>query len=147
MQNNLLTELSDIYNSSKAGNTSVFNPNSPSPSGSIFGSNGFGLNTGTLNILGNGIDGLGQLARLYFGSKQLGLAEDQLEANIDFGNRNIANQAQTINRSLEARYRAALSARGQGLDGQNLSGSGPASESLDSYLARNKVDGSPVGGG
>ena len=73
---------------------------------------GFGLNTGTMGALGSGIEGLGGLASIYFGNKQLGLAEDQYNTNKEFGNRNLANQATTINNSLEARYRAALAAKG-----------------------------------
>lgn len=99
---------------------------------------GWGLNTGTLGALGTGIQGLGGLASIYFGNKQLGLAEDQYETNKAFGNRNLANQAQTVNNSLEARYRAALAAKGQGTQGTQ-------SESLQSYLDRSKVDGSAIG--
>lgn len=98
---------------------------------------GFGLNTGTMGALGNGIEGLSGLASMYFGNKQLGLAEDQYNTNKAFGNRNLANQATTVNNSLEARYRAALAAQGQGTQGSQ-------GESLQSYLNRSKVDGSAI---
>lgn len=100
---------------------------------SVFGSGGFGFNKGTMNGIGQGIQGLGGLASIYFGSKQLGLAEDQYNTNKEFGNRNIANQATTINNSIEARYRAAQAAKG-----------GKGMESVDSYLNRSKVDGSAI---
>lgn len=108
-------------------------------SGSIFGAGGFGMNKGTFNTVGQGIGALGDLASIYFGIQQLGLAEDQYNTNKAFGNRNIANQAQTINTSLENRYRAALANKGYSTEG------GGHLEALDTYLAKSKVDGSPVG--
>ena len=97
-----------------------------------------GFNKGTLGALGQGIQGLGGLASIYFGNKQLGMAEDQYNTSKEFGNRNIANQAQTINNALESRYRATLAAKGIGTEG------GQGKESLESYLNRSKVNGSAI---
>ena len=47
----------------------------------LFGSQGFGLNQGTFNTLGQGLQGLQGLASIYFGNKQLNLAEDQYNTN------------------------------------------------------------------
>ena len=107
--------------------------------GSMFGEGGFGANMGTMSALGTGVQGLGSLASMYFGNKQMNLAEDQYNTNKDFGNRNIANQAQTTNNSMEARYRAAMAANGVNTN------TGAGKEGLDSYLARSKVDGSAIG--
>jgi len=117
------------------GSNDIFggNPNASS----IWGNEGFGLNRGTFSAVGAGIGAAKDLAGLYTGYKQMQMAKEQMRTNKAFGNRNIANQAQTINTSLEAKYRAALA------------GEGPNSgrESVDSYMSRNRVDGSAVGGG
>lgn len=123
------------------GDTSgIFNGSSPNQ-GSLFGDQGFGFNSGTFGAVGGAINGLSQLSSLYFGNKKLKLAEEQFDTNKAFANRNNANQARTINNSLEARYRAALAQSGVGLQG------GGNKESLQSYLDRSKVDGSAIGEG
>lgn len=108
-------------------------------SNSIFGADGFGFNKGTFGAVGQGIGALSDLAGIYFGKQQLDLAEDQYNTNKAFGNRNIANQAQAANNTIEARYRAALAAKGHGVEG------GGNKESLQSYLDRSRVDGSAIG--
>ena len=50
---------------------------------SIFGTDGFGLNTGTMKGLGSIGDMASGLGSLYLGSKQLGLAEDTAAFNKD----------------------------------------------------------------
>jgi hypothetical protein len=110
------------------------NPNA----GSVWGEQGLGFNKGTFSALGSGLQSLGDLAKMYYGNKALKLGEQQYRTNVDFGNRNIANQSKLINNTLEARYRAAQAA--------NAGGGNENTESLDSYLARSKVDGSPIGG-
>ena len=101
----------------------------------------------TFNTIGAGIGGLTDLAGLYFGAKQLKQAENQFRTNTEFANRNLANQSKLINNQLEARYRAALAAKGidPATGGTSPTGS-QQRESLDSYLARSRVDGSAVGG-
>ena len=118
---------------------------SGSSGGSLFGEQGFGLNSGTANAAGSALGAITDLAGLYFGNKQLKLAEKQLETNKAFGNRNIANQAKVINNTLEARYRAALAAQGVNPETGGTGTGGTQRESLDAYLSRSKVDGSKVG--
>lgn len=57
-----------------------------------------------LGVLGTGasiLQGLGSLAGAYTGYKSLGLAEDQFDFSKAAANRDIANQGQTINNSIQ----------------------------------------------
>lgn len=141
-----ITQLLELFQQNYGGTDFGGLPGGDS-GGSIFGEKGFGFNSGTANVAGNILGGITDLAGLYFGNKKLKLAKDQLATNTAFGNRNIANQAKVINNTLEARYRAALAAQGVNPETGGTGSGGTQRESVDSYLARSKVDGSAVGGG
>jgi len=87
-----------------------------------------------MNNFGTGVGAVKDLAGLYMGWKQMQMAKKQMATTTAFGNRNIANQAQTINNS-----RAALHARG-------LEQAGPNTTRLSTpeYMAQVAVDGSKV---
>lgn len=114
--------------------------------------NNLGMDFSSLSGFGNallgGKDTPGLLSMgmdLYGASKQYGLMEDTLELNQDkfklsqnqyntdkaFANRNLANQASTINSAMNDRQRARIA-------------SGGNYESLSSYMDKNRVDGSAV---
>lgn len=86
---------------------------------------------------GNALQGVGSLAQAYMGYQGLGQAQDQLDFNKDVFNRNIENQSKLTNARLEDRQRARVGSTGTG----NAYGS---YESLDSYMGKNRVDGSPI---
>jgi len=91
-------------------------------------------NGSMLGKIGTGVGIVKDLAGLYMGWKQMKMAKQQLRDNRAFGNRNVANQARTTNASLEGLYRAGL----------HQSGANSGRESVDSYMTRNRVDGSQV---
>lgn len=91
--------------------------------GNAFGANGWGLPA---------IQGLGGLAQSWLGFKQLGLAKDQFNFQKDAFTQNYNMQAQTMNRQLEDRQRARLSANPNGY------------QSVGEYMSKNEVK--PYGG-
>ena len=87
-----------------------------------------------MNLLPSGLRGLvaaGLLAALV-GMKGIKLGEKQLDFTKDSTNRNIANQAKTVNADLRDRQARRLSA----------SGAGSTYQSVDAYMKQNAVDGS-----
>jgi len=88
---------------------------------------GQGNGIGGTSITGRDVLG-GASAALngYLGLKQFGLAQDQFNFQRDAFNRNFDNQVATTNRELEDRQRARV-------------GANPNAESVESYLARNRV--------
>ena len=67
----------------KSPDSYSFKTTPPSANNSIFGTDGFGLNKGTMKGLGSIGDIASGLGSLYLGSKQLGLAEDTAAFNKD----------------------------------------------------------------
>ena len=65
---------------------------------SIFGTDGFGLNTGTMKGLGSIGDIASGLGSLYLGSKQLGLAEDKFKFDKDMLNKQYAMAKENYDR-------------------------------------------------
>jgi len=83
--------------------------------------------------LGLGFDFLSGIAEFGLLKDQLNLAEDQFDFQKGFANRNIVNQAKTVNNSLEDRQTARLGSVGD-------SGvSGTQYEALDSFLDKNRL--------
>ena len=102
---------------------------------------GFGFNTGTLG----GLQALGGLASAYMGYKNYQMAKDQFGFQKGLANRNLANQAKTIN---NAYNNAAQVAAGM-VGGKTASGVYGLTDQaiIDRYAAsaREKhVDGSPI---
>ena len=95
-----------------------------------------GKNIQQTGILGQGAATIGALSNVYNAWKAGQMAEDQFEAQKSFGNRNIANQANTINSIVD--QRAQHQASQQGLSPEQ------AKAWAADYFNRNKVDGSPV---
>jgi len=123
MNNDILgggLSLQDLYKSNSQGNQNILG--SDLSLESLLGDNtnyfdrlkdlgnqseGFGFNNTTFNGIGTGLKGLGQLAALYYGSKQLKQAKNQFATQTAFANRNLANQSTLINSSLAAKAKAA----------------------------------------
>lgn len=93
-------------------------------------------NYGSFN-LGDIVGGLQGLAGIYFGNKNLKLAKDQFNTNTAFANTNLGNQAKLINNSLEARYKQALASKQGTAEGASMA-------SLEDYMKKASVDGSPI---
>ena len=92
-------------------------------------------NTG---VLGLGFDFLSGLSNYKLLSDQLDLSQDQFDFSKAFANRNLQNQAKTINTQLEDRQNARLGSVGDSA----ISGTGY--ESLESYLDANRISEAPV---
>ena len=106
---------------------------------------GFGFNTGTLGALSVGLQAIGGLASAYTGYKNYQMAKDQFGFQKGLANRNLANQAKTIN---NAYNNAAQVAAGM-VGGKTASGVYGLTDQaiIDRYAAsaREKhVDGSPI---
>lgn len=85
--------------------------------------------TGKLETLGWGmpaLQGLSSLGNLYLGMKNYGLAKDQLRTQKDQFNMNYNNQRQLLNTQMEDRQRTEA-------------GGSSKAESVDSYMARNRI--------
>ncbi len=114
-------------------------------------------NNGGFAGLGSLLSGIGQLGALGFGAysglQQSKLAKDQLKLARDsfnfekgLANRNLANQAQTINNAYDASTQAAIGLMG-GIDARTGQYIAPDDTSVAAIEARNKagyVNGSPV---
>ena len=106
---------------------------------------GFGFNTGTLGALSGGFQALGGLASAYMGYKNYQMAKDQFGFQKGLANRNIANQAKTINNAYNNAGQVAAGMVG----GKTASGGYGLTDQaiIDRYAAsaREKhVDGSPI---
>jgi len=93
----------------------------------------FGANLSTAKF---GLGALGAGFDIYAGLKNLGLAKKQFNFNRSLANRNLANQAATTNLAIDKYGYNKLA--GTGLNAQDLA------KAVESYVARNKVDGSPI---
>jgi len=93
---------------------------------------------GGIKGIGDLLGGFGSIGQALLGSKALGQAEDQFDFQKDFANRNLSNQAQTINTRLEDRQRARVGSEGL------APGEASKYEGISSYVANNRVDGSPI---
>ncbi len=108
-------------------------------------SGGFGFNTDTLGALSGGFQALGGLAGAYMGYKNYQMAKDQFKFQKGLANRNIANQAKTINNAYNNAGQVAAGMVG----GKTASGGYGLTDQaiIDRYAAsaREKhVDGSPI---
>lgn len=81
--------------------------------------------------LSEGINVFTGLANAYLGWQQFNLAKDQMAQNKKIFNLNFANQAQTLNTSMEDRQRVRVA--------RNSS-----NESVDSYMKKNAISGKGV---
>ncbi len=98
---------------------------------------GGGGSSDLLSKVGTGVGAISNLAKMYFSHKAGKRADAQIQ-NANMGvDRNNANQAQLINNTLAARYRAA----------QAYNGTPATQQSVDQYMAKSAVDGSPLRGG
>jgi hypothetical protein len=86
-----------------------------------------------LGKLGQGIGAFTGLANAYLGWQQFSIAKQQMDQNKKIFNLNFANQAQTTNTQLEDRQRARVASHAAG-----------DVESVDSYMARNRVSGQGI---
>ena len=107
--------------------------------------NSFGFNTNTLGAVTGGLQAFGGLASAYMGYKNYKMAKDQFGFQKGLANRNLANQAKTIN---NAYSNAAQVAAGM-VGGRDTAGKyGLTDQALvDRYAAKAKeqyVDGSPI---
>ena len=101
--------------------------------------------TGLLDFLGkDGLANFGSILKggaslygAYNGAQQLKQAQDQFDFSKSAFNRNLNNQAQSVNTRLEDRQRARIGGTGDGNAAGNY-------ESLNTYLTNNKVNGSPI---
>ena len=94
--------------------------------------------SGALNLGTQLLSGLAQYGLM---SDQLDLAEDQFGFQKDFANRNLQNQAKTVNTALSDRQNARIGSVGD----PNISGTGY--ESLASYMDKNQLSTAPIGSG
>lgn len=94
---------------------------------------GEGFNWGGV---GSTLQGLAGLAQAWQGMKMLDLGKDQLKFQRGAFNKNLANQAQMLNTQYEDRQRARLGASSLS-DNEKY-------QSLESYMAQNRVSGAPV---
>jgi hypothetical protein len=105
------------------------------------GSNPYGVfsskdpQTGEMQLgkLGQGIGAFTGLANAYLGWQQFSIAKQQMDQNKKIFNLNFANQAQTTNTALEDRQRARVASHAAG-----------GVESVDSYMAKNRVSGQGI---
>jgi hypothetical protein len=150
-----LDRISETYTDAPSWNTSIgeaFNgssilDNATGNSGdswlkSIFGGNTPSmnldwLNKDTMSTLSGLAQGAGSLWSAYNAAKQFGLAKDQFKFSKNAFNANFANQAKMINSQLEDRQRARIGGTGDNNAAGNY-------ESLDTYMAKNKVNGAAV---
>lgn len=95
----------------------------------------FGFNKGTFNTVGQGLGALANIAKMYFGAKELKQGRKEFGIQKDFANRNLANEATTVNGRLEDIYRARLANSGKPVTDQ----------AVEAYLSKRKVDGTPIG--
>ena len=108
-------------------------------------SSGFGFNTGTLGAVAGGVQALSGLANAFMGYKNYQMAKDQFGFQKGLANRNLFNQAKTINNT----YNNAAQVAAGMVGGRDSSGKyGLTDQSIvDKYAAsaREKhVDGSPI---
>lgn len=82
--------------------------------------------------LGSGLQGLAGLASAWAGLQGIKLGRDQLDFTKSATNRNLSNQAQTVNAELRDRQERRAAASGGGY------------QSVDDYMRRNAVDGSKL---
>jgi hypothetical protein len=89
---------------------------------------------GGINLagLGSGLQGLAGLASAWAGLQGIKLGKDQLQFTKGVTNRNLENQAQTINTNLEDRQQRRASASGAGY------------QSVADYMKRNQVNGGAI---
>ena len=133
--NNLLQQLIAMGSTASA-------PQSPTlgtvnaPQAPTLGNGGLGAMFKGMNLQ-DIMGGLGGLASLYMGNKQLGLVKDQYNTNKAFGNANLVNQSKDYNRNLNDMYAKALAAK-QGV--ANNGGLAPLAE----YMAKNALNETPI---
>jgi len=104
---------------------------------------GGGETPGGFNPYIQGINAFSGVANAYLGFKALQLGRDQFKFSKDSFNKNLANQAQTINTQLEDTQRARLSATGE-YDRNTAQGQAALQQQLETYTAANSVSGAPV---
>jgi hypothetical protein len=85
----------------------------------------------------DGLTGLGSLLQAYNGYKQLQLGREAFDFGKSSYNQDTANQARLTNSELEDRQRARIGSTGN----NNANGT---YESLDSYMAKNRVSANPI---
>ncbi len=117
-----------------------FSFNQPSTNAS-----GFGFNTGTLGALTGGLQSLGGLANAYLGYKNYKMAKEQFGFQKGLANKNLANQAKTINNAYDNAGQVAAGMIG----GKDAAGNFGFTDQaiVDRYAAKARekhVDGSPI---
>ena len=65
-----------------------------------------GLNWGTMQGWGQMLGGIGDIGKAYMAYKNYGLAKDQFDFSKQYANRNLENQAVTVNAALDSKQRA-----------------------------------------
>jgi len=90
-----------------------------------------------------GIQAFSGLANAYLGFKSLELGRDQFGFAKDSFNKNLANQAQTINTRLEDTQRARLPSTGE-YDRNTAEGQAALQADLEKYTAANRVSGTAI---
>ncbi len=108
-------------------------------------SGGFGFNIGTLGALSGGFQALGGLASAYTGYKNYQMAKDQFKFQKGLANRNLANQAKTINNAYDNAGQVAAGMVGGKDAAGNYGFTDPALVARYAAKAKEKyVDGSPI---
>lgn len=109
-----------------------------------FGSNGILSTIGNLGLLG--LQGYTGLKSISLANKQLGLAKKQFNFEKGLANKNIANQAKTINNAYDAAGQAAIGLLGgiDALTGQSINPSQETVDKANQNIKNSYVDGSPI---
>lgn len=111
----------------------------PNKAGGLFGIDW--LNEGNINAATGAIGTLGNLwsawNQMQMMEESLKQSQNQFDFSKDVTNRNLSNQAKSINAQLEDRQRARIGGTGDNNAAGNY-------ESLSTYMDKNRVDGSPI---
>ena len=128
------------------GNYSMYgNTGSGSSGFNWFGDGGILSSIGNLGLLG--LQGYTGLRNLSLANKQLDLSKKQFGFEKALANRNIANQAKTINNSYNAAGQAAIGLLGgiDALTGQTINPSAETVAKAQENIKNSYVDGSKIG--
>lgn len=127
----------------------VSNPNTDNQSwlsrnGGLAGVGGLLSGLGSLGLMG--LQGYTGLKNISLANKQLGLAKKQFNFEKGLANRNIANQAKTINNAYDAAGQAAIGLLGgiDALTGQSINPSQETVDKANQNIKNSYVDGSPI---
>ena len=109
-----------------------------------FGAGGILSTIGDLGLLG--LQGYTGLKSLSLANKQLGLANQQFDFEKGLANRNLSNQAKTINNYYDAAGQAAIGLLGgiDALTGQTISPDAATVAKANENIKNSYVDGSPI---